>query len=50
MSGLEELIAIVVIFLVIWIVLKMARVAIRIIFFVLGLVVIVGVFYFIFVR
>ncbi len=48
MPGLHELIGILIAIFVIWIVLKMAKVAIRIIFFVIALLVAAGIVYFLF--
>jgi hypothetical protein len=50
MPSLQELLGIFLVVLVIWVLLKMAQVAIRLILFVVSLLLIVGVFYYIFVR
>jgi len=50
MPSLEELIGILVVILAIWVLLKMAQVAIRLILFVVALLLIVGGIYFVLVR
>jgi hypothetical protein len=50
MPSPAELLGILIVVLVIWVVLKVARVAIRLIFFVIGLVLVVGVLYYVFLR
>ena len=50
MPSLEELIGILVVVLVIWVLLKMAQIAIRLILFAVALILIVGGLYFLFVR
>jgi hypothetical protein len=50
MPSLEELIGILVVVLVIWVLLKMAQIAIRLILFAIALILIVGGLYFLFVR
>ena len=50
MPGLEELAGIFVIIFLLWFVLKMARVAIRLILFLAGLALAIGVLYFVLVR
>jgi hypothetical protein len=50
MPSLQELLGILCVVLVIWVLLKIARLAIRLIFFTIGLVLIVGVLYYVFVR
>ena len=50
MPGLHELLGILVVVFVIWFVLKMARVAIRLILFFIGLIVLIGVLYYVFTR
>ena len=50
MLGLEELLGILVVIVAIWLIVKMARVALRLISFLAGLILILGVLYFIFVR
>ena len=50
MPGLHELIGILVVVFAIWFVLKMAKVAIKIIFLVIALLVAAGVVYFLFMR
>ena len=50
MPSLEELIGILVVALVIWVLLKMAQIAIRLILFAIALILIVGGLYFLFVR
>ena len=50
MPSLQELLGILIAIIVIWFILKMARVAIRLIVFIVGLAIIVGVLYFVFVR
>ena len=50
MPGLQELIGVLIIIAVIWFVLKLARVAVRLILFIIGLVIVLGVLFFVFVR
>jgi hypothetical protein len=50
MPSLQELIGILVVILVIWVFLKMAQVAIRLILFVIAMILVVGAVYFLFVR
>ena len=50
MPSLQELIGIFVVVLVIWVLLKMAQIAIRLILFVIAMLLIVGGLYFLFVR
>ncbi len=50
MPSLEELIGILVVVLVIWVLLKMAQIAIRLILFAIALILIIGGLYFLFVR
>jgi hypothetical protein len=50
MPSPQELIGILVVILVIWVFLKMAKVAIRLILFIIGLVLVVGALYYVFVR
>jgi hypothetical protein len=50
MPGIQELLGVLIVIFVIWFVLKMARVAIRMILFVIALVLLVGALYFVFVR
>ncbi|HET7712340.1 MAG TPA: hypothetical protein VFL80_10465 [Thermoanaerobaculia bacterium] len=50
MPGTGELVGIVIAVLVIWFVLKLARVAIRLIVFIVGLMLLVGVLYYVFMR
>ncbi len=50
MPGLQELLGILIVVLVIWVLLKMARVAIRLILYMIVLGLFVGAFYFVFVR
>ena len=50
MPGLEELAGIFVVIFLLWLVLKMARVAIRLIIFLTGLAIAIGVLYFVLVR
>ena len=50
MPSLQELIGILVVILVIWVLLKMAQIAIRLILFVIAMLLIVGGLYFLFVR
>ena len=50
MPGIQELLGVLIVIFVIWFVLKMARVAIRLILFVIALVLVVGALYFLFVR
>ena len=50
MPSFQELLGILIVVIVIWFVLKMARVAIRLMVFLLGLAALLGVLYFVFVR
>ena len=50
MPGLQELIGVLIVIAVIWFVLKLARVAVRLILFIIGLVIVLGVLFFVFVR
>ena len=50
MPGTSELLGILIVIFVIWLVLKMARVAIRIILFVIAMVLTIGALYWVFVR
>lgn len=50
MPSLQELLGILILVLVIWFVLKMARVAIRLMVFLIGLAALLAVLYFVFVR
>jgi len=50
MPSVQELIGILVVILVIWVVLKIAQVAIRVIFFVVSLLIIIAAFYYVLVR
>jgi hypothetical protein len=50
MPSLQELIGILVVVLVIWVLLKMAQIAIRLILFAIALILIIGGLYFLFVR
>jgi len=50
MPGLHELLGILIVVLVIWFVLKLARVAIRLILFIIGLVLLAGFLYFFLMR
>ena len=50
MPSLQELIGIVLVVLAVWLLLKMARVALRLFFFLIGLTLIVGLLFFVFVR
>jgi hypothetical protein len=50
MPSVQELLGIFIAVLVIWFVLKMARIAIRLIFFIISVAVLIGVLYFVFVR
>jgi hypothetical protein len=50
MPGAQELIGILIVVLLIWFVLKMARVAVRFIFFMIFLVLVVGAVYWVLVR
>ena len=50
MPGLQELIGVLVVIAVIWFVLKLARVAVRLILFIVALVLVVGALYMVFVR
>jgi hypothetical protein len=50
MPSLSELLGILVVIIVIWIVLKVARVAIRLMFLFIGLLIVIGVVYYVFLR
>ena len=50
MPGLQELIGVVIVIAVVWFVLKLARVAVRLILFIIALVLLVGALFFVFVR
>ena len=50
MPSAQELIGILIVVFVIWVFLKMAKVAIRLILFIIGLVLVIGVLYYVFVR
>jgi hypothetical protein len=50
MPSVQELLGIFVAVIVIWFILKMARLAIRMIFFIISVLVLIGVLYFVFVR
>ena len=50
MPSLQELIGILVVILVIWVFLKMAQIAIRLILFAVAMILIVGAIYFVFMR
>jgi hypothetical protein len=50
MPGLQELIGVLIVIAVIWFVLKLARVAVRLILFIVALVLVVGALFFFFVR
>jgi hypothetical protein len=50
MPGIQELLGVLIVIFVIWFILKMARVAIRLILFVIALVLLAGALYFVFVR
>jgi hypothetical protein len=50
MPGLHELLGILIVVLVLWFALKLARVAIRLILFIIGLVLVVGFLYVFFMR
>ncbi len=50
MPSLQELLGILIAIAVIWVLLKMAKVAIRLILFVIGLLLILGVLYYVFMR
>ena len=50
MPGFQELLGILIVVIIIWFVLKMARVAIRLIVFLIGLMLLLGVLYYVFVR
>jgi hypothetical protein len=50
MPGIQELLGVLIVIFVIWFVLKMARVAIRLILFVIALALLAGALYFVFVR
>jgi hypothetical protein len=50
MPSLSELLGILVVIIVIWVVLKVARVAIRLMFFFIGLVIVIGIVYYVFLR
>ena len=50
MPSIQELFGILIVVLVIWVLLKMAQVAIRIILFMVGLLLVFGILYYVFVR
>ena len=50
MPGLQELIGVLIVIAVIWFVLKLARVAVRLILFIIALVMVLGALFFVFVR
>jgi len=50
MPGMNELFGLLIAILVIWFVLKLAKVAIRLILFVIGILIIAGVLYYVFMR
>ena len=50
MPGLQELIGVLIVIAVVWFVLKLARVAVRLILFIIALVLLVGALFFVFVR
>ena len=50
MPGFQELLGILIAVIVVWFILKMARVAIRLIVFLIGLMLLLGVLYYVFVR
>jgi len=50
MPGINELLGILIAIIVIWVVLKLAKVAIRLILFVIGVLLIAGVLYYVFMR
>jgi len=50
MPSLQELLGILIVVFVIWVLLKMARLAIRLFFFLISLGLIIGALYFVFVR
>ena len=50
MPSLQELLGILIVVVVLWFVLKMARVAIRLVVFIVGLAILAGVLYFVFMR
>jgi hypothetical protein len=50
MPGINELLGILIAIIVIWVVLKLAKVAIRLIIFVIGVLLIAGVLYYVFMR
>ena len=50
MPGLQELIGVLILIAVIWFVLTLARVAVRLILFIVALLLLVGALYFVFVR
>lgn len=50
MPGANELLGLVIVIFIIWIVLKVARVAIRLILFVIALAIIIGALYWVFAR
>jgi len=50
MPSPSEIIGVLIVIFVIWVVLKLARVAIRLILFIIGVMLLIGVFYFVFAR
>lgn len=50
MPSLQELLGILIAIIVIWFILKMAKVAIKLIIFIIGLAIIAGALYFVFMR
>jgi hypothetical protein len=50
MPGLNEIIGVLIVIFVIWFVLKLARVAVRLILFIIGITLLIGAFYYFFVR
>jgi hypothetical protein len=50
MPGADELLGLVIVIFAVWVLLKVARVAIRLILFVVSIVIIIGAFYLVFVR
>ena len=50
MPSIHELLVIAILVVVIWVVLKMAKLAIRLILFIIGLVLVAGAFYYFFAR
>jgi hypothetical protein len=50
MPSVQELLAVLIVIAVVWLILKMARVALRLVFFCVGLILILGALYLVFVR